>query len=211
MTCFVMQARVSVHGRGTVTTPSFHTAAPGETLLAFVGSDGPARAAGQTVTVSGAGLSWRLVQRANSQYGDAEIWQATARGVLSGATVTSVQARSGYDESLTVIAMEGTNGAGASASASAASGAPALGLTTTEPSSLVFAVGDDWGNAVARTLPAGWVGLNQWRDAPSGNAFWSQYTNVPIQAAGTRVTVGDTAPVRGRWNLAAVELTGDGS
>jgi hypothetical protein len=210
MTCFVMQADVSVHGQGTVTTPSFHTAARGETLLAFVGSDGPAQAAGQTVTVSGAGLNWRLVRRANSQYGDAEIWQATARRVLSGATVTSTPARSGYDESLTVIAMEGTDGVGASASASAASGPPTLGLTTVEPSSLVFAVGNDWDNAAARKLPAGWVGLNHWLDATQGNAYWSQYTNVPVQAAGTRVTVGDTGPGTDRWNLAAVELTGDG-
>ena len=211
MTCFVMQADVSVHGRGTITTPSFHTAVGGETLLAFVGSDGPARSAGQTVTVSGAGLTWALVKRANGQFGDAEIWQATASSVLSGATVTSTPAHSGYDQSLTVIAMEGTAGVGASASASAASGAPALSLTTTKPTSLIFAVGNDWDNAVARTLPAGWVSLNQWLDTASGDTFWSQYTNVPVPAAGTLVTVSDTAPTTDQWNLVAVELTGDGS
>jgi Bacterial Ig domain/Lysyl oxidase len=211
MTCFVMQADVSVHGHGTVTTPSFHTAAAGETLLAFVGSDGPAKAAGQTVTVSGADLTWTLVQRANGQYGDAEIWQATANKVLPHATVTSTQAHSGYAQSLTVIAMEGANGAGASASASAASGPPKVSLTTTEPTSLVFAVGNDWDNAIARTQPAGWVRLNQWLDKTSGNTDWSQYTNVPVQAAGTQVTVRDKAPATDRWNLAAVELTGDDS
>jgi hypothetical protein len=210
MTCFVMQADVSVHGHGTVTTPSFHTAAPGETLLAFVGSDGPARAAGQTVAVTGAGLTWTLVKRANSQFGDAEIWQATASNVLSSATVTSTQLHSGYDQSLTVIAMEGTNGVGASASASASSGAPTLSLTTTKPTSLVFAVGNDWDRATGRTLPAGWVSLDQWLDTTSGDTFWSQYTNVPVPAAGTQVAVGDSAPVVDRWNLVAVELTGDG-
>jgi Bacterial Ig domain/Lysyl oxidase len=210
MTCFVMQARVSVHGHGTITTPSFHTAAAGETLLAFVGSDGPAKAAGQSITVKGAGLTWTLVRRANGQYGDAEIWQATANKVLPHATVTSTQAHSGYGQSLTVIAMEGTNGVGASASASAASGPPKVSLTTTEPTSLVFAVGNDWDNAVARTLPAGWVRLNQWLDKTSGNTDWSQYTNVPVQAAGTHATVRDKAPAKDRWNLAAVELTGDG-
>jgi hypothetical protein len=210
MTCFVMQADVSVHGRGTITTPAFHTAAAGETLLAFVGSDGPARSAGQTVTVSGAGLRWTLVKRANGQFGDAEIWQATASSVLSGATVTSTPEHSGYDQSVTVIAMEGTAGVGASVSASAASGAPTLSLTTTKRTSLTFAVGNDWGSAVARTLPAGWVSLNQWVDM-TGDTFWSQYTNVPVPAAGTRVTVSDTAPTTDRWNLVAVELTGDGS
>jgi hypothetical protein len=210
MTCFVMQADVSVHGHGTVTTPSFHTAAPGETLLAFVGSDGPAKAAGQTVTVTGAGLTWTLVKRANSQYGDAEIWQATASSVLPSATVTSTQLRSGYDQSLTVIAMEGTSGVGASASASASSGAPQLSLTTTKPTSLVFAVGSDWDRATARTLLTGWISLNQWLDTTSGDTFWSQYTNVPVPAAGTLVTVGDSAPVIDKWNLVAVELTGEG-
>ena len=209
MTCFVMQANVSVQGRGTVTTPSFHTAAAGETLLAFVGSDGPANSGGQTVTVSGAGLTWSLVKRANNQYGDAEIWQASASSVLISATVTSTQAYSGYDQSLTVIAMEGTNGVGASASASGASGAPTLSLTTTKASSLVFAVGNDWDNAVTRTLPAGWVSLSQWLDTGTGDTFWSQYTNVPVQAAGTVVTVSDTAPTADQWNLVAVELTGD--
>jgi hypothetical protein len=210
MTCFVMQADVSVHGHGTVTAPSFHTAAAGETLLAFVGSDGPAKSNDQGVTVSGGGLTWTLVKRAHGQYGDAEIWQATASSVLPSVTVTSTQTHTGYDQSLTVIAMEGTNGVGASASASGLSGAPTLSLTTTQPSSLVFAVGSDWNNATARTLPAGWVHLHQWLDTKSGDTFWSQYTNVPVQSAGTQVTVSDTAPATGRWNLAAVELTGDG-
>ena len=40
---------------------------------------------------------------------------------------------------------------------------------------------------------------------------WSQYTNVPVTAAGTDVTVGDTAPTTDQWNMAAVELPGDGA
>ncbi len=107
--------------------------------------------------------------------------------------------------------MEGTAGVGASASASAASGAPTLSLTTTKPTSLMFAVGNDWDNTVARTLPTGWVSLNQWLDAGTGDTFWSQYTNVPVPAAGTPVTVRDTAPTTDQWNLVAVELTGDGA
>jgi hypothetical protein len=161
-------------------------------------------------SVGGAGLRWALVKRANGQFGDAEIWRATANSVLSGASVTSTPEHSGYQQSLTVIAMEGTAGVGASASASAASGAPTLSLTTTKPTSLIFAVGNDWDSAVARTLPAGWVSLNQRVDM-TGDTYWSQYTNVPVQAAGTQVRVSDTAPATDRWNLVAVELTGDGS
>ncbi len=104
MTCFVMQADESAHGRGTVTTPSFHTAMAGETLLAFVSSDGPAGAGKQTVAVSGGGLTWALVKRANAQSGDTEIWQATAPSVLTSATVTPTPAKGGYAQALTVVA-----------------------------------------------------------------------------------------------------------
>ncbi len=211
MTCFVMQAQQSVHGHGTVSTPAFHTAAAGETLLAFVGSDGPDRPAAQSVSVSGAGLNWTLVRRANGQAGDAEVWQATAPAVLTSATVTSTPAIAGYDQDLTVIAMEGTDGVGASAAASAPSGAPKVSLTTTSAPSLVFAVGDDWDTATARTMPAGWVPLDQWLDSRTGDTYWSQYTNVPVSAAGTLVTASDTAPTADRWNMVAVELIGDGS
>ncbi len=67
-------------GAGAITTAAFSTAAAGETLLAFVGSDGPAGAGNQQATVSGAGLTWRLVRRSNGRPGDAEIWAATAAG-----------------------------------------------------------------------------------------------------------------------------------
>ena len=36
-------------------------------------------------------------------------------------------------------------------------------------------------------------------------------TNVPVAAAGTNVTVGDNAPTADHWNMAAVELPGDGA
>jgi hypothetical protein len=75
---------------------------------------------------------------------------------------------------------------------------------------LIFAVGHDWDNAITRTLPSGWVSLNQWLDTGTGDTYWSQYTNVPVPNAATTVTVSDSAPTGDRWNLAAVELTGGG-
>lgn len=162
MTCFVMQADVNVHGSTTVTTPTFHTAAAGEVLLAFVSADGPTGSGQQHTTVSGAGLTWTLVKRANTQPGDAEVWQATAPTVLSSATITSTASAKGFGQSLTVIAMEGVSGIGASVAGSAGSGAPKVSLTTASPTSLVFAVGHDWDNAIARTLPSARVLLDQW-------------------------------------------------
>jgi hypothetical protein len=211
MTCFVMQAQQSVHGTSKVTTPAFHTAMAGETLLAFVAADGPNKVGGQSATVTGAGLTWTLVKRANSQPGDSEVWQATATAVIPSATVTSTLGKSGYAEDLSVIAMEGVDGVGASAGASGATGAPTVKLTTQDAPSLVFEVGNDWDNALARTLPPNWAMLEQWVNAGAGDTYWTQYTSVPISPAGSAVTVTDTAPTSDRWNLAAVELIGDGS
>jgi hypothetical protein len=209
--CFIMDVHVNVHGTGAVTTPSFHTAVAGETLLAFVSSDGPAGAGKQTATVSGAGLTWTLVKRENARSGDSEVWKATAPSVLSGATVKSTPAKAGYAQSLSVIAMQGTNGVGASAVAAGANGPPTVNLTTTEPKSLVFAVGNDWDRAAARTLPVGWTMLDQFVNTSSGDTFWSQYTNQPTGAAGSVVVATDTAPTNDQWNMVAVELVNDDS
>jgi len=193
-----------------VTSPSFHTAAAGETVLAFVASAGPRGASKETAAVSGSGLTWKLLKRADRGQGDAEIWAATARSVLTGATVTSTLARPGADQQLTVIAMEGIDGAGASSAASGVGGAPSLILRTTSETSLVFAVGEG-GGTTARTVPPGWVRLGQWIDRGSHSTDWGQYTNQPTGEAGTVVMVKAPAPRSGRWNMAAVELTGDGS
>jgi hypothetical protein len=209
MTCFVQQADVSVHGNGTVTTPSFHTATPGETLLAFVTADGPGGAGAQSAAVSGAGLTWKLVKRENDRPGDAEVWTAAAPAVLDGATVTSALSAGGYDQDLTVVAYEGVTGVGAAAAAAAASGAPAVTLTTTGASSLVFATGHDFDNATARALPTGQVMLDQWLDTNTGDTSWTQYTNQAVSPAGTTITMSDTAPATDQWDLVAVELVGD--
>src|SRR5262249_41379189 len=160
--------------------------------VAFVSADGPAGAHRQTATVSGAGLAWKLVRRANGSSGDSEIWSATARTIETGAQITSQLADPGYDESLTVIAMEGVKGGGSSAGASGSTGAAHLGLRTSAPTSLVLAVGNDWDQALARALPRGWVMLDQRVDASTGDTFWSQYTNQPTGRPGTAVVVNVT-------------------
>jgi Domain of unknown function (DUF4082)/Bacterial Ig domain/Fibronectin type III domain/Lysyl oxidase len=209
--CFVMDAHVSVDGRGTVSTPAFTTAEAGDRLLAFVASDGPAGGGRQSARVSGAGLSWALVARANTRSGDAEIWAATALAPLSNVAVTSAPAVSGYDQSLAVISMQMSEGVGASAIGGAASGAPSISLKTTEEGSLVFAVGNDYDSATARTLGSNQVMLHQSLDTGTGDTYWSQYTGQVIGAAGSTVTLNDTAPTNDQWNMAAVELRGDGA
>jgi hypothetical protein len=210
MTCFVMQADLNARGQGSVTTRPFHTALRGETLLAFLSADGPPQSRAQAATVSGAGLRWKLVKRADLSYGDSEIWSATAPRIMIAARVTATLRQSSYNESLTVVAMEGSDGTGEAAAAGGVRASPALSLRTLSSKSLVFAVGNDWDQAVARSLPTGWVMLDQWMNIDTGDTFWSQYTNQPTARAHTRIRVASGGPITDHWNLAAVELIGDG-
>ena len=110
-------------GIGTVTTAPFSTTGP-RLLVAFTSSDGPATK--QTTTVSGAGLTWTLAQRANAKGGTAEIWTAYASGALSNVAVTSAPKTNGYSQMLTVEVFSGASGVGAGSVASKAGSAPPL-------------------------------------------------------------------------------------
>ena len=209
MTCYVLQHQANARGIEPVTVDAFQTVTPGETLLAFVSADGP-QTGRQAAVVSGGGVQWKLVSRANASAGDAEVWEATAKTASTISPVTATLTSAGYDVSLTVVAMEGADGVGATAHSSGPSGAPHATLTTLGGTSLVFAAGNDWDRAAARKLPAGWVMLGQWLNAATGDTYWSQYTNHPTGKAGTRVAVRDTAPTNDSWNLAAVELVNSG-
>jgi hypothetical protein len=194
---------VAKDGKGPVSV-IISTAAAGELLLAFVGSDGVGT---QTVTVSGAGLTWTMLKRTNAQGGDAEIWSARASAQLSGASVTATQSASGYDESLTVVAFQGATGTGAVVGASASSGVPTVSLTTTKANSLVYGVGNDYSNAIGRTVGSGQTLVHQWVDTTTGDTYWMQRISAVVTTAGTNATINDTAPNGDSWNLNAVEIT----
>jgi hypothetical protein len=191
-------------GKGAQTTAAFSTTAAGEVLVALVGADGPTT--GQTATVTGAGLTWTLVRRTNARPGTAEIWRAVAPAVLTNVTVTSTLGLATFDQSLTVVTFKGVAGIGASATANAATGAPKVTLTTTKAGSWVFAVGNDWDKAVARTVAAGQSIVHQFVDTAIGDTYWSQSTTAPTPNLGTAVSISDTAPTTDRWNFTAVEV-----
>ena len=196
---------VSVNGKGTVVSPPISTAAAGELLVAFAASDGPTTSS-QTLTVSGAGLTWSLKQRSNTQLGTSEIWTATAPATLVNASVTATQAAGGFDQSLTVVAFRGAGGTGAAAAGGAASGAPSVSLTTTRAGSLVYGVGNDWDTAVARVVGTNQTIVHQWVDSGVGDTFWVQALSAPVAAAGAIATMNDTSPTADQWNLAAIEI-----
>lgn len=199
---------ISAEGIGsTVSTPPFSTTVADEVLIAFVEAAQPTTDGEQTAVVSGGGLLWSLVARANGQAGTAEIWSAQAPVRLSNATVTADVSIEGTFLSLTVVGFAAADGVGASAAASAAGGAPGVSLTTTRAGSFVFGAGNDWDGAVSRTIPGGQE-LVQEAFSTSGDTFWVQRLTGAIATGGTSVTLRDTAPTDHRWNLAAVEIRG---
>ena len=196
---------VSADGSGRVTTQAFSTSSPNELLVVFAASDGPI-SGGQTLTIGGAGLAWRLVRRANGQPGTSEIWTATAPAPLSNVAVSSTQSIGTYRQSVTVVSFTDAGGIGASAAAGAPNGAPAVSLTTTQPGSFVIGVGNDWDHATPRSLGANQRMIHQTVDTTTGDTYWVQAIANAVPDAGTPVQLADTAPTGDRWNFAAVEI-----
>ena len=204
MGAIVLDQTLNAAGTGTITTPVFSTSAPNELLLAFVGADGPTPSQSQSVTVSGSGLNWKLVARGNAQPGDAEIWAATVVSPLSNLAVTSTEASSGYNQSLTVTALHGSSGVasvGAHSTAGAPQGAPSVNVTTTGAGSWVLGVGSDWQNAIARTLGLNQQLLSEQLFAAAGVSFWVQAITGTTPASNTLVTLNDTGPTSDQWPL----------
>src|SRR5439155_1509574 len=98
-------------------------------------------------------------------------------------------------------------GTRAAAGSSGTTGAPTVLLTTTQPGSFVYGVGNDWDNAIARTVDPTQTMVHQWVDSATGDTYWVQAVTGPVAAAGTSVQLRDVAPTTDQWNFAAVEIT----
>jgi chitodextrinase len=191
----------------TLRSPVFSTTSANELLVAFISSDGPSGASSQTVTtVTGAGLTWTLRVRSNAQAGDAEIWTAVAPNALTNVQVTATLS-SAQVASINVVTFVGADLAtqGATIAKSAGTGAPSAALTTTKAGSWVWGVGTDWSRAVARTIGPGQTLVDQYL-APVGDTYWVQRQTSTTAAAGTSVTLNDTAPTNDKWNFAVIEI-----
>ena len=191
-------------GTGARTTAAFSTAAPGEVLFVFRPSAGWSRGRPDLDGLRSGRAHARATRRRAGW--DVRDWRATAASVLTNVTVTSAQSTDGYHQSLTVVAFRGAAGSGASAGASGSTGAPTLTLTTTQPGSVVYAVGNDWDNAIARTLPGNQAMIHRCFLPPVGDTMWVQNRIGSIPGAGTAVQMNATGPTTDRWNLAAVEI-----
>src|SRR4029450_7937189 len=94
--------------------------------------------------------------RTNVRAGTSEIWTAVAPAVLTGVTVRATYAGS-FVSSITLPSFPGADITrdGVVGTANGATGAPTGSLTTTKAGSVVWAVGNDWDRATARTVGPG--------------------------------------------------------
>lgn len=196
----------------TVTTASFSTAEANELLLAFVAADYLSGSNTVVNGITGGGLTWTLVGRTNAQKGTAEIWRAFATSPLSNASVTATLSQKVYSSifvlSIKGVDISGTNGSGAvgaTGTGNASSGAPKVSLATTRNGSWIFAVGNDFDNAISRT-PANAQTLLHQDLTTNGDTYWMQMQNWPTPLSGTSVTTSDLAPTSDRYNFTAVEV-----
>ena len=210
-----IDAKVSKDGTAastTLATSAFSTTTSNELLLAFVSTDYVSGTNTTVTGITGAGLTWVLVLRTNTQSGTAEIWRAFAPSALTNVTVTATISHS-VVSSMTVVTFKGanatgTNGSGAigaTKSANAKPGAPSASLVTTQNGSWVIGVGNDFDKASARTLGAGQTLVHQ-DLASAGDTYWVQMQTSPTPLSGTTVTINDTAPATDRYNLSICEI-----
>jgi hypothetical protein len=161
-----------------VVTSAFSTSSGNELLLAFISTDWLSDPNTIVTGITGEGLTWTLVARANGQSGTSEVWRAFASGTLSSVSVTATLSQA-VACSMTVMSFAGVdssgiNGSGAIgavASKGASSGAPMASLVTTRNNSWLFGVGNDFDNAIARTLGSNQTMVHQYL-APVGDTYW---------------------------------------
>jgi hypothetical protein len=212
ITLDVNKSQDGTKASATIDTPAFSTAATNELLLAFIATDYISGSNATVSGVSGGGLTWALVQRTNGQSGTSEIWRAFAPSILSNATITATLSQS-VVSSLTVMSFAGVNTAGTNGSGaigavggkSAASGAPTATIITTGNNSWVVGVGNDFDNAVTRTVGSGQTLVHQ-DLASTGDTYWVQRQTNAVASAGTSVTINDAAPTKDRFNLSIAEI-----
>lgn len=198
-----VEAKVSAHGSGTVTAPTFNTTGSRDLILAFVTADGPTGQK-QSATVTGGGLTWTLVKRANTVTGTAEVWSAVTSGPKTGIVIKSTPKLAGVS-ALVVVAIKGTAKVGATGGSSGTTGAPNRTVVATAAGSWFYAVGNDPKAAINRSVATDQPLVYQWLDTPGTASLWVQ-SYAPGVAAGTTVGMKVKGPATNPWNYTVIEV-----
>ncbi|WP_337974825.1 right-handed parallel beta-helix repeat-containing protein [Cellulomonas sp. NTE-D12] len=170
-------------------------------MVLLVAADGPSAGTQSVASVSGCGLTWSLVRRANGTQGTSEVWSAAAPTALTSCAPSAKLTQTGYLGAASLYAVSGGT-VTASAGTSARSGAAAT--TVNAPAgALVLAVGNDWNAAAQRTALANEALTAQYL-ASVGDTYWFQKATPSTTGS---LVVGTSAPASSSWSYAAVALT----
>ena len=186
---------------------SLTTTKNNELLVDYVSAAGPSTG-GQTVTVSGSGLTWTKAAQENGAPGDTEVWTATVPAAGTTVNITAAATATGYHIVQTLVAYKNATGIGNIGTFTSNSGAPTGSIVTTAGNSWVWAAGFDASHAKGRTVGTGQNIFKQDVDSPADGTSWVQRTKAATPAAGTTVTINDTAPTTDNYNLILVEILG---
>lgn len=188
-----------------LTVTGYGSGGPQRLLVAFVSWEGPA-SGHDTITVSGAGLTWTRAARAIGQTGNAEIWTARAAATISNATITATRSAGSYVGLLTVRAIRAASVVGGTGTTSGTTGPQSASVSVGAANSWLLAAGIDSDQAVARTVASGQAKVVESVVSGVGD-FWNQRdATVPTG----NQTIATTAPTgASRWNYAAVEVRVD--
>jgi hypothetical protein len=193
-------------------TGTFPVNYPNEVILLF-GSI--AKDTNTISSVTGGGLTWVNVGRANTNAGSTEVWRAFAPTSQSFAlTITMSAATVSFSYLVVGIIgadMTGTSGSGAIGAlntAASTSAAPTVSVTTTRNNSWVWAAGNDPANASGATSAVAGSGqllLRNSKDTTNACSGWTQRQTALTPVSGTSVTMNNTAPTDS-CNILAVEI-----
>jgi hypothetical protein len=176
-----------------------------ELLLAFISADGPNTPSQKIKSLTGGGLTWSLVSRANEANGTTEVWQSRAASPLLGLKLTATLNNAGYDGSITLAAFTGAGKIAATAKGAGVAGAPGVTIKPTQANSLIWAVGHDWTTLRTVTPLAGQSMVHVFRDTRVQDMFWTQSQTKPTVGTGP-IAVGATGFTKDRWTMVAVEI-----
>jgi hypothetical protein len=189
---------------------------------------------GKVQSVTGGGLTWTRQAEAHlavtAEPSIAEIWTASTASPIKPFTVTvtrnnnngavtycdNYEGGSGPDIANGMVLVQAVTGANlknpvgskAVAGVGKTSGrvAPAsVTLAATRAGSLVSAVGADWSESEARTLPSGQKMIHEDVSTSNGDTYWVQGLAGPVNTPGP-VTLSVTEPTQDDCNMAAVEI-----
>jgi PKD repeat protein len=190
----------------TLTAPALTTAGPDELIVVTVSADGQQGSGQQVQSVSGGGLTFRRAAAATTQPGAAEVWTAFATTPLAGVRIAATLSQSGFDGTITVVALAGARSTTGAVTQASGRGNATAALTTTAADSLLLAVGHDWSHSLTPTLGTGHEFVHVFADTRVNDTSWTERPAGLVPAAGTSVPFQATLRANDRWNLAAVEV-----